>query len=147
MADEMTAEKAGAFFHTYSEAFAAYDLDRVMDHHDHPLTVVTAAGPRVFPEREQARAFLGAQMEAYRHLGMAWPVPAAAITVAYNHDLVRAEVRWILRSRDGEGISGWTTIYLLRRSETGWKLAIVVSPEEPQALAALGTPGPTSPAT
>lgn len=138
MANEMTAEAASAFFHTYSQAFAAYDLDRVMAHHDHPLTVVTVDGPRVFPDRDQARAFLGGQMDVYRRLGMAFPVPAAAITVAYNTDLVRAEVKWILRNPAGDEIARWTTIYLLRRAVDGWKLAIVVSPEEPAALKAIG---------
>jgi len=133
---------AMAFFHTYSEAFAAYDLERVLNHHDDPLTVVTPDGPRVFPDRGQARAFLAGQMDVYRGLGMAWPVPAAALTVAYGHDLARAEVDWILRDRQGGEIARWKTIYLLRRTENGYKLPIVVAPEEGAALAGLMPPKP-----
>lgn len=135
-ADDLTAEAAGQFFHTYSEAFAAYDIDRVLTHHDHPLTVVTAAGARVFPERDKAREFLQGQMDTYRKLGMAWPVPAAALTFAYGNDLARAEVMWLLRDAAGNEVARWSTIYCLRRTPDGWKLCIVVSHEEPTHLAA-----------
>ncbi len=134
--NDMSAEAAGHFFRTYSEAFASYDVDKVLSHHDHPLTVVTAAGPRVFPERAQARAFLAEQMETYHRLGMAWPVPAAALTFAYGNDLARAEVMWILRNPAGDEVARWSTIYCLRRTDDGWKLCIVVSHEEPKHLAA-----------
>lgn len=132
--EDMTAEAAGHFFRTYSEAFAAYDVDRVLALHDHPLTVVTAEGPRVFPDRAGARAFLAAQMDVYRTLDMAWPVPAAALTFAYGKDLARAEVMWILRSTAGDEVARWSTIYCLRRTPDGWKLCIVVSHEEPVRL-------------
>jgi ketosteroid isomerase-like protein len=134
-ANDMSAEAAGRFFHTYSEAFAADDIERVLAHHDHPLTVVRASGAQVFPDRAEARAFLQQQMDGYRSLGMAWPVPAAALTFAYGGDLARAEVMWILRDRDGRQIARWTTIYCLRRTDQGWRLCIIVSHEEPAAMA------------
>lgn len=131
---------AAAYFNGYSAAFAAYDADRIAALFDQPLTVLTAARPIVHADAAAVRAYVEGMLDTYRHVGLAWPVPAAVWAWPCGDDLARAEVLWLLRSADRAEIMRFSTSYVLRRDgDAGWRVSVVISYEEPVKLPAGGT--------
>lgn len=129
--------EAAAYFNGYSAAFAAYDGPRVAALFDQPLTVLTAAKPIVYGDPDAVRAYVDGMLDTYRHIGLAWPVPAAVWAWPCGDDLARAEVLWLLRSADRAEIMRFSTSYVLRRDgDAGWRVAVVISYEEPVKLPA-----------
>ena len=136
--DSIGAE-AAAFFNNYSAAFAAYDPARVAGLFDQPLTVLTAERAIALTDSDQILSYVDRLLDTYREIGLAWPVPAAVWAWPCGTDIARVEVLWVLRSEAREEIMRFSTSYLLRRApgaEGGWKLAVVVSYEEPVKLPA-----------
>jgi len=129
-----TGAEAAAFFRDYSAAFAAYDADRIVDLFDLPLTVVTADRPIVYADRDAVAGYVRHLLATYREIGLAWPVPAAEWAWPCGERLARAEVMWLLRSEERTEIMRFSTAYILRRAAAGWKLAVVISYEEPRKL-------------
>jgi hypothetical protein len=131
--------EAAAYFNGYSAAFAAYDADRVSALFDRPLTVLTAEAPIVHADMAAVRAYVNDMFDTYHSIGLAWPVPAAVWAWPCGKDLARAEVLWLLRSKDRAEIMRFSTSYLLRRDvDAGWRVAVVISYEEPVKLPAGG---------
>lgn len=129
--------EAAAYFNGYSAAFAAYDTDRIVGLFDQPLTVLTAAKPIVHGDPDAVRAYVDGMLDTYRNIGLAWPVPAAVWAWPCGDHLARAEVLWLLRSADRAEIMRFSTSYVLRRdAAAGWKVAVVISYEEPVKLPA-----------
>ncbi len=129
--------EAAAYFNGYSAAFAAYDTDRVSALFDQPLTVLTATKPIVHGDLEAVRAYVDGMLDTYRHIGLAWPVPAAVWAWPCGENLARAEVLWLLRSADRAEIMRFSTSYVLRRdADAGWRVSVVISYEEPVKLPA-----------
>jgi len=127
--------EAAAYFNGYSAAFAAYDTDRVAALFDQPLTVLTATKPIVHGDLDAVRAYVDGMLDTYRHIGLAWPVPAAVWAWPCGENLARAEVLWLLRSADRAEIMRFSTSYVLRRDgDAGWRVAVVISYEEPVKL-------------
>ncbi|MFM2044868.1 MAG: hypothetical protein RLY86_3444 [Pseudomonadota bacterium] len=134
--DRIGAEAAG-FFTAYSAAFAAYDAERIVALFDRPMTVLTAGRTIAYAEETAVRAYVQGLLDTYREIGLAWPVPAAVWAWPCGADIARVEVLWILRNHEREEIMRFSTSYLLRRAgDDGWKLAVVVSYEEPVKLPA-----------
>ena len=130
---------AAAYFNGYSAAFAAYDSDRIAALFDQPLTVLTAARPIVHADLGAVRTYVDGMLDSYRHIGLAWPVPAAVWAWPCGDNLARAEVLWLLRSADRAEIMRFSTSYVLRRDvDAGWRVAVVISYEEPVKLPAGG---------
>jgi len=136
MTTDPTGAEAAAFYSDYSAAFAAYDVDRVAALFDTPLTVLTADRSIVYTDAEQIRRYVQGLMDTYKGIGLAWPVPAAVWAWPCGPDIARTEVMWLLRNQERAEIMRFSTSYLLRRAADGWKLAVVVSYEEPKKLPA-----------
>ncbi|MFV3076676.1 hypothetical protein [Niveispirillum fermenti] len=131
--------EAASFFNGYSTAFAAYDADRLVTLFDRPLTVLAAAGSAIHADDAAVRAYVDGMFDTYHGIGLAWPVPAAVWAWPCGENLARAEVLWLLRSKDREEIMRFSTSYVLRRAGAeGWRVAVVISYEEPVKLPAGG---------
>ncbi|HYE52931.1 MAG TPA: hypothetical protein VEB20_25260 [Azospirillaceae bacterium] len=129
-----TAAAVAAYFNRYSAAFAARDADAVRGLFDDPLSVLTAEKNLAYVGPQQLAAYVEGMLDTYRRIGLAWPVPAAVWTWPYGEDLVRAEILWLLRNDTRDEIARFSTGYLLRRASGDWKVATVVSYQEPAVL-------------
>lgn len=136
IADTIGAE-AAAFFGAYSAAFAKYDAAAVAALFDQPLAVLTADRPLSYGDAAAVQGYVGELLDVYRSIGLAWPVPAAVWAWPCGPRLARAEVLWLLRNEGREEIMRFSTSYVLRKADDGtWKLAVVISYEEPVKLPA-----------
>lgn len=125
------------FFVRYAEAFAAFDLDRLMGFIEDQLVVVTEERTHSFAERHSVRVNMEGLLRVYRKLGVERCLPVSVLGQPYanNPNLAGAEVTWSLQDRQGRQIIRFSTGYMLRRRGRDWRIAIAVAHDEPVKLA------------
>lgn len=114
-----------AFFERYSKAFAAYDVDAVLELVHRPCMV--ASGPDVIALQTEAelRERFERQFERHREL----QVGAAQFEVLASRRLTpritRADVQWAFQTQDGNALTSFGLSYTLVDPEDGWAIATV----------------------
>ena len=125
-----TADEIEQFVHEYAEEFSTTDPEVIATHFHEPVTLLTGDGVLVLEGRENVEdIFTGILDELCERGYDASEVGPLDIEVL-GPDRARATVEWIRYTTSGSELERLVVTHLFRRTEDGWKMAVLAPHED-----------------
>lgn len=121
------------FFEEYRRAFERREARAVADLFVYPLALVADHGIsvrlRTMTDRAEWTRTLEALMDSYALWGVASARIASCTCMPVGERLAQATLRWLLETREGEPVYGFSAFYVLLRQSADWRIAVVAHDE------------------
>jgi ketosteroid isomerase-like protein len=121
-------EKAAAVqaFKDYVAAVASLDAQRVAPHYHEPLMVVAAAGARALATRADIEAWLGPVFAGLRKRGYARSDWSEFHSKLLSNGVAVVSTQTVRYKTDGQELEKVGFTYILRKTNDGWKVAVLI---------------------
>ncbi|MEF8775463.1 MAG: nuclear transport factor 2 family protein [Haloarculaceae archaeon] len=125
-----TAAEIQQFVHEYAEEFSTADPEVIATHFHEPATFLTGDGVLVLDSRADVEGLFTGILDELCERGYDASEVGELEVEVLGPDRVRATVEWIRYTTSGSELERLVVTHLFRRTEDGWKMAVLAPHED-----------------